>query len=183
VATAPASVTTSSPSAVVTTSSASNTGTGTSDPGVSATLAADAWSKPVASLASLLPRTVAGYTMEAVERSSASAIVSMEPEFTGPAAGKASIVVLTVLDKKTAAAAQTYVDQFQRAYPKDLSAVTIGTLTGRFGTDGAHLAAATFCRGRYAFEVVLTATRAAPLDLQPFVLQAAEAFGATKTAP
>jgi cytoskeletal protein RodZ len=166
-----------------TTSTASTSDTSTTDPGSSASLPVDAWSEPVANLASLLPKAVAGYKTGIVEKSKTSVIVPLAPTLAGPAAGKATIAVLTVLDKKTDAAAQAYVDEFQRAYPKDLSAVTIGTLTGRFGTDGLHLAAVTFSRGRYAFEIVLTATRGAPLDLKSLTLQVAEAFGATKTAP
>jgi hypothetical protein len=130
----------------------------------------------------LLPKRVAGYVVGQVETNTVSAIVPLEPTTGGPQ-GKATVVVLTVLDKKSIAAAQAYVESFQRGYPKDLSAVTIGTLSGRFGTDGAHLAAAVFSRGRYAFEVVATVTRGAPLDIRPYVLQAAAAFGATKTAP
>lgn len=190
-ATSQASVPATTPATAVTTSTASNgatstsssTGNGPTDPGSSATLPVDAWSKPVANLASLLPKAVAGYKTGIVEKTTGSAIVPLVPTDTGPAAGKATIAVLTVFDKKTDAAAHTYVDQFQRAYPKDLSAVTVGTLTGRFGTDGSHLAAVTFSRGRYAFEIVLTATRGAPLDLKSVTLQVAEAFGATKTAP
>jgi hypothetical protein len=167
----------------VPTTTPSTTATDTTDPGTSATLTVDAWSQPVASLASLLPKSIAGYKTGIVEKSKGSAIVPLVPTDTGPAAGKATMAVLTVFDKKTVAAAKSYVDEFQRAYPKDLASVTVGTLSGRFGTDGSHLAAVTFSRGRYAFEIVLTATRGAPLGLKTVTLQVAEAFGATKTAP
>jgi hypothetical protein len=180
VSTSTGSATTTS-SSVATTSAASNAGTSTSDPGDSATLPVDGWNKPMP-VASLLPKAVAGYKVGIVETTTASAIVPLEPTNAGPQ-GKATIVVLTVFDKMSVSAARTYVNQFQRAYPKDLSSVTIGRLTGRFGTDGSHLAAVVFSRGRYAFEIVLTATRGAPRDLESVVLQAAEAFGATKTAP
>jgi hypothetical protein len=143
----------------------------------------DAWSKPVSNLATLLPKAVAGYTMGIVEKPKGSAIVPLEPAMPGPVAGKVTIVVLTVFDKATVAGALAYVDQFQRAYPSDLASVTVGTLTGRFGTDGSHLAAVTFSRGRFAFEIIATATRGAPLDIKSIALQAAEALGATKTAP
>jgi hypothetical protein len=148
---------------------------------VAATLPADAYLKPVAKIASLLPKAVAGYKVGLVETTRDGAIVPLEPTNAGPL-GKATIVVLTVFDKKTATAAQKYVDGFARAYRSDLAPVTIGTLRGRFGTDGSHLAAVTFCRGRFAFEVVLTATRGVPRDLKSVVVQAAEAFGSTKTA-
>jgi len=152
------------------------------DPGDSAQFTADAYTKAVSSLSSLLPKAVAGYKVGNVESSSSSAIVPLEPTNAGPL-GKATIVVLTVFDKKTVSGAQSYVEKFKRAYPKDTGTVAVGTLTGRFGTDGAHLAAVTFSRGRYAFEVVLTVTRGAPLNLKSVTIEAAEAFGATKTAP
>jgi hypothetical protein len=184
--TATASATSSPIPSAVPTSTASTTTTPdpatVTDPGDSAVFTSDAYAKPIARLASLLPKTVAGYKVGNVESSAVSAIVPLEPTNAGPL-GKATIVVLTVFDKKTVAGAKSYVDKFSRAYPKDTGTVSIGTLTGRFGTDGSHLAAATFSRGRYAFEVVLTITRGVPRDLKSVTLEAAEAFGATKTAP
>jgi hypothetical protein len=181
VETTPGAATTTTPS-VVPTTVPSTTDTSSTDPGTSATFTVDAWDQPVTSLAVLLPKKVAGYNVGLVETTKLSAIVPLEPTTGGPE-GKATIVVLTVFDKKTAAGAQSYVDKFQKAYPKDLSVVEIGTMIGRFGTDGSHLAAAVFSRGRYAFEIVLTVTRGAPRNLESVVVQAAEAFGATKTAP
>ena len=178
--TVPATSTAIATTIVPATSTAAATGTATL-PGQSASLPADAFTRPIADLTSLLPIAVAGYTVGNVETSTASAIVPLEPTNAGPL-GKVTIVVLTVFDKKSDAAARTYVDQFQRAYSKDLSTITVGTLAGRFGTDGSHLAAIVFSRGRYAFEIVATATRGAPIDLKPIVLQAAQAFGATRTA-
>ncbi len=183
--TAPVSLTgteTTQPSDVPT-GTPSGVDTATTDPGASATFTAEAYSQAITNLATLLPKTVAGYGVGATERSSTSAIVPLEPTISGPAAGKATIVVLTVFDKKTEAGAKAYVGNFQLAYPKDLAVVTIGTLTGRFGTDGSRLAAVVFSRGRYAFEIVATTRRGAPVDLEPLVVQAAGAFGATKTAP
>jgi len=139
----------------------------------------DAYAKAVADLGSLLPTSVPGYTAGVVETTTASAILSLQPTSDGPL-GKASLVVLTVLDKRTPAAAKTYVSRFGRAFGKDLRDVEIGSLDGRFGTDGTHLAAVTFSRGRFAFEVVLTATRGVPRDMRPVTLQAARAFAATR---
>lgn len=150
-------------------------------PANDATLPADAYTKAIADLASLLPKSVAGYTVGLVETSTANAIVPLQPAAGGPL-GKATIVVLTVFDKKSEAGALAYVDKFPKAYSKDLGTITIGTLSGRFGTDGTHLAAIVFSRGRYAFEIVATAVRGAPRDLRPVVLQAAQAFAATRTA-
>ena len=74
-------------------------------------------------------------------------------------------------------------NQFPRAYPKDLEIRRHRHAQRPFRYDGSHLAAVTFSRGRYAFEVVLTITRGVPRDLKSVTLEAAEAFGATKTAP
>lgn len=177
--------------AVTTAAAAVTTATvaATSTPGASAVAAASghasaaapmtdqAYSEPVADMGALLPASVAGYTSGVVETSTASAILSLQPTKDGPM-GKASLVVLTALDKGSAAAAKEYVTSVDRAYPKDLAAVTIGSASGWFGTDGAHLAAATFARGRFAFEVVATVPRGAPVDLKAVVLQAADSFAA-----
>ena len=144
--------------------------------------APDVYLKAVRDIGSLLPTSVAGYDAGVVETSTASAILSLEPTKSGPL-GKARIVVLTVLDKRSAAGAKAYVAAFPKAYGKDLGSATIGSIAGRFGTDGSHLAAVTFSRGRFAFEVVVTVTRGAPRDLRSVTLQAASAFAATRTTP
>jgi hypothetical protein len=182
VAAAP-SVTTSTASATSTVA-VSATGTAPSSPtspGGGTPLASDAYNQPISDLASLLPKTVTGYTVGLVETSTANAIVPLRPA-SGDPLGKVTIVVLTVFDKKTVAGALSYVDKFPTAYSKDLGTVTLGTLSGRFGTDGTHLAAIVFSRGRYAFEIVGTVTRGAPRDVKQLVIQAAQAFGATRTA-
>jgi hypothetical protein len=142
----------------------------------------DAYTKAVANLGTFLPTSVSGYDMANVETSSASAIVSAEPAVGGPE-GKVRLVVFTVLDKSTTSGASDWMARFPRAYPEDVSPVTVGTVTGRFGTDGSHLAAVAFVKGRYAFEVVTTVVRGDPLDLKSLTLEAAAAFAATQIAP
>ena len=106
----------------------------------------------------------------------------LQPTYSGPY-GKVSIVVLTVLDKGTVAGARGYVEGLKRAYARDAQAVTVGTLAGRFATDGSHLAAVAFSRGRYAFEAVATASRPDPALIKDITVQAAAAFPAARMRP
>jgi hypothetical protein len=127
--------------------------------------------------ATLLPTALSGYTVSSVERSAFGAIVALQPTAEGPA-GKVTLVVLTTLDKKTEAGARSYVNGITKAFPKNLATVTVGSRAGRFGTDGARLASVVFSRGRYAFEVVATAYRVAPLEVKDVVVAAAASFPA-----
>jgi hypothetical protein len=151
-------------------------------PVIAPVIAPDAYAKPVADIASLLPATVPGYTTSVVETTTAGAIVSLQPASGGPQ-GIVSLVVLTVFDKKTPSGAAAYVASFKSAYPHDLASVKVRDVSGRFGTDGAHLAAVVFSRGRFAFEVVATSRRGSPRDVKTQTLQAAAAFAASRTAP
>ena len=54
--------------------------------------------------------------------------------------------------------------------------MTVGGVPAYFGTDGTQLASIAFTRGRYAFEVVLTADGASPKTLKALAIKAAEAF-------
>jgi hypothetical protein len=56
--------------------------------------------------------------------------------------------------------------------------VKVSGVTARFGTDGAHLAAVSFVRGRFGFEVVATAVSGDPKQLKTLVIQAASALPA-----
>jgi hypothetical protein len=159
---------------------------GTATPGTDAVtpsrpvLVTDAtYMRPVPDMGVLLPVSVAGYSAGVVETSTTSAILSLQPTEEGPM-GRASLVVLTALDKGSAAGAAEYVARLDRAYPKDLATVRVGSANSRFGTDGAHLAAVTFARGRFAFEVVVTVPRDAPSHLKDVALQAAESFSAAQ---
>jgi hypothetical protein len=148
---------------------AKDTGTTTPTPGT--------YESKVADLASLLPTRVAGYTSQLIETSTVSAILPLQPDRTGPA-NSVSLVAVTVLDKGTVSSAEAYVTGFPRAYPKDQQAVTVGVQTARFGTDGSHLAAIAFSRGRYAFEVVVTSSKGAPVGLKDIAAKVAAALPA-----
>jgi hypothetical protein len=140
-------------------------------------VASDTFTSKVSDIGSLLPASVPGYRMAEVETSTASAIVSAEPASSGPI----SRVAFTVSDRKSAARAASWLSGFSKAYPKSLADVNVGDVSGRFGTDGAHLAAVSFVRGRFGFEVVATAVSGDPKQLKTLVIQAASAFAAAHT--
>jgi hypothetical protein len=136
-------------------------------------------SRPVADVASLLPASITGYTTTKVEKNPDGAIVAFQPTYDGPY-GKVTLVVLSVLDKGSEAQARAYVEQLSRAYASNAATVTVGTRQGRFGTDGSHLAAVAFSRGRYAFEAVATASRPDPSTVGDITIAAAAAFPAAR---
>jgi hypothetical protein len=152
-------------------------GTSTTTPSPPATPTPDAYGSKVADLASLLPAGVAGYTSQLVETSTASAILPLQPDKTGPIT-TVSLVVVTVFDRGTVSSAKAYVAGFPRAYPKDPQTVKVGVQSARFGTDGSHLAAVAFSRGRYAFEVVVTSSKGVPASLKDTVVKVATALPA-----
>lgn len=129
-------------------------------------------------LGSLLPVSVAGYDLAEPEISRTSAILALEPTFQGPY-GKVSIVVMTVMDKETAAAAKAYVDALPKAYPQNGETLPVGADQARFGTDGSRLAAVAYSRGRYVYEVVATASRFDPMVAKPYAVAVATAFPAS----
>jgi hypothetical protein len=134
---------------------------------------------PVADMRSLLPTSVAGYTLGLVETSTVDAILPLDPLDNRPSQ-VVSVIVLTVFDKGTAPAAKAYVDALPRGYAKDGSTVAVNGTTARFGTDGLHVAALTFSRGRFAFEVVATTARGNPADVRDTTIAVARAFPAAR---
>lgn len=138
-----------------------------------------ALSAAVADPGTLLPATVAGYTRSRVETSALGALLALQPTKDGPA-GKVTLVVMNVLDKGSSTGAKAYVDGISKAYPNDVTTVRIGSYTGRFGTDGSRLASAVFSRGRYAFEVVATSYRGAPIGIKDIAVAAASSFPAAR---
>lgn len=140
-------------------------------------IASDTYVAAVADVSVFLPTDVPGYAMAEVETSTASAIVSAEPNTSGPE-GVVSRVVFAVYDKRSAARAAGWVSDFPKAYAHDAGAVTVGDVSARFGTDGENLASVAFARGRYAFEVVATTVSGDPKTLRSLVLSAASSFAA-----
>lgn len=150
-----------------------------STPGTPTAPSDDELSRPVADVAALLPVAVPGYSVSSAEMSPLGAILSLQPTYEGPY-GKVTIVVMSVLDKGSEAGARAYVEQLPRAFPQSGQTVTIGSRSGRFGTDGSRLAAVAFSRGRYAFEVVATAARPDPTKIKDIALAVAAAFPAAR---
>jgi hypothetical protein len=138
----------------------------------------DALRTRVADIASLLPTSVPGFTIGRAETDTLAASLSLGPRGQNPV--KVRLALMTVFDKETEASAKAFVSDISKAYPKDLRNVTVGDYAGRFGTDGSHLASAVFSRGRYAFEVVMTASEGAPSALLPATLEVAGAFPAAR---
>ena len=147
-----------------------------------ATVKPDAYSKATTDLASFLPRALTGYDMSGVETGTVSAIVSAQPTPSGPQS-TVRVVAFTVLDKKSAAAATTWVADANKAYSHDVAVVTVGAMSGRFATDGSRLAVIVFARGRYAFEIAMTALQGDPASLKSLAIKAALALPATKVTP
>lgn len=141
------------------------------------TVASSTFTSKVADMAQLLPASVAGYDMARVETSPASGIVAAAPAAGGPSAS-ISRIVFAVYDKKTASKARSWLVAFDEAYPKNASTVKVADVSAAFGTDGAHLAAVSFVRGRYGFEVVATAVGNDPKAIKALVLKAAASLSA-----
>ncbi len=143
--------------------------------------APDSYDKPVEDVTSLLPSNVWGYTRASLERGETESILALRPASGGSAAGRVALAVLTAYDRGSPDAARSFVDGIKKAFPEDGASVTIGGFPGKFGTDGARLASATFSRGRFAFEVVLTAEMGVdPVVLKGAAVEAASAFPAAK---
>jgi hypothetical protein len=138
-----------------------------------------AYLKAASNMGTFLPASVSGYRLAQVETSTASAIVSAEPS---DRTARLSIprVELAVLDKGTVAGASQWVSELSKAFPAQVSPVTVGDTTGRFGTDASHLAVVAFSRGRFAFEVVVTVVRGTPAAQMATAVQLAETFAAAR---
>lgn len=122
----------------------------------------------------LLPATVEGYALGTPVSGDGDAAVSGSP--IDPSAG-VSRALWSVHDRKSAAGAKRFLkDVTERLYSRDAATVVIDGAPGRFGTDGKRFAAVVYVRGRYVFEVVLTASSGAPAALKGAAEVAAAAF-------
>lgn len=120
--------------------------------------ASNVYASKVTDVKKLLPTTVASWTAGQLVTSKTDPQVTFEPP-AGSADAKRAVRVLYVAhdrgDAKKAAAFVSGVDKV--AYPKDAGTVKVGTQSAYFGTDGGRVAVVAFSRGRYAFEVIVTA--------------------------
>jgi hypothetical protein len=157
---------------------AESTSSGSNPGSAGSSVATDAYAKAVSDIASLLPAVTPGYRLAQVETSIASAIVSAEPT---DRTVRLTIrrVEITVFDEHTSAAASAWVNGLSKAFSQSLASVAVGDLTGRFGTDGSHLACVSFSRGRFAFEVVVTVVRGTAAAQKSATVKLAEAVAAT----
>lgn len=142
------------------------------------TVTTDTYTKPVADIGALLPTVASGYRLAQVETSTASAIVSAEPS---DRTVRLTIrrVEISVFDKRTVSGATKWVGGLSKAFPKEPGGVRVADLSGRFGTDGAHLACVSFSRGRFAFEVVVTVVRGTAAAQKAATVKLAEQVAAT----
>lgn len=138
------------------------------------TSASDWTSKPVANLKTLLPSKFAGYVMGQRVIVTPDAVISA----TGASpTSQASHIEWTVHDRNSASGATAFVTTATtKLYPSDSAPVTVNGVAATFGTDGAQFATVIFRRGRYVFQVVLTAPAGSPGNLKDLATQAAAAF-------
>lgn len=86
-------------------------------------------------------------------------------------------IAWSVHDLKSATAARSFVTRTSKVlFPKNASLVTIHGTKAYFGTDGTRFATIAFARGRYAFEVLVTVSGAAPKTTKVVASEAANAF-------
>lgn len=149
----------------------------------SAVSAAGPYDKPIDELATLLPSKFRAWKRGAILSASQTAVVTFEPVMADPASDAVVRISLYAKDAGTSAKASSLVDKvYKRAYSKDAAKVSVGVVpTGHFGTDGSQLAAVGFARGRYAFEVIVTASPGVkPTTLKALALEAASTMPAAQ---
>lgn len=131
-------------------SSSSGSGPKPSDDGV--------YGSAVSDIEALLPVSIKGWSAGTVVTQKGEALVTFEPN-SGTAPSKTTVRALVIAhDRASKAKAQEFVTKVdKRVYSKDKATVDIGAMDAYFGTDGTRLAVVAFARGRYAFEVILTA--------------------------
>jgi hypothetical protein len=85
--------------------------------------------------------------------------------------------LFSVHDRETPADAQAFVNNVTKtAFPENAAQVQVNGVDAYFGTDGARFATISYSRGRFVFEVIITAEDGAPGALVDVVIDAASAF-------
>ncbi|MBS3974080.1 MAG: hypothetical protein KGZ89_04355 [Actinobacteria bacterium] len=144
-------------------------------PGEGDTAAPGEWEAPVDDISALLPEKVDGLSRGSVTKDEFNAVVPFDPVAGGPYAG-ARRVLMSVRYADSVEVARSYRDQVSKVvYPKNSAAVTVQGINGYFGTDGRSLATVSFTRGRFVFEVVVTAI-GDPAALKDAALRIASTF-------
>jgi hypothetical protein len=153
-------------------SGSSTTSSASSSAKPKATAPASEWTKKLA-LPSLLPTAFPGYTVGGVEQGGPSdANVSAAP---AQANAPVTSVLWTVHDRGTASGANAFLASVsKKLYSKDAAQVRVSDVTAYFGTDGQRFATVAYVRGRYVFEVIVTAQ--APAGARELASRAAAGF-------
>lgn len=134
----------------------------------------DQFLKPVANMGRLLPSTVKGHTMGYVDVTKSDATRTGTPT---SSRSPLSRVVWAVHDRKDAKGAAAFVARTsKRAFPKNGSSVTVDGVGGYFGSDGAQFATVVYTRGRYVFELIITAPAGDAASYRQSAVEAAVAF-------
>ena len=160
-------------------SSSSKTSGSTSPKATTTTAATDSvWTKSL-DMKKLLPTTFADFAMGVVG-SGASTEAEVSASATKPSMPTQSIGWY-LHDFTTNAKAQAFVNKSSKTlYPKNVQTVAVHGVSGYFGTDTGKLATVVFIRGRYVFEVLITASPStSPASQQGLAVQAASAFSTT----
>lgn len=132
------------------------------------------FSTAIEDLTLLLPGEAAGFSLGAVTKGERDVTVSGSPISTDVRASKA---LWTVHDRGSVKGAEEFIDSVSKdLYPKDSSRPVVDGAQAYFGTDGTRFATVVYRRGRYVFEVVLTAPSGAPKSLATEAKAAAAAF-------
>ncbi len=134
------------------------------------------WNTPLADVAVLLPTSVEGLSIGSITQDEITAVVPFDPVGGGPYSASMRRILLSVRDAGSAEVAATYRAQVsQVVYSKNASDVTVHGARGYFGTDGQRLATVSFTRGRFVFEVVVTAV-GDPAGVKDAAVRIASAF-------
>lgn len=144
---------------------------------------ADLYVTGVKEVATLLPYKFKDWNRGELVTAKGMALVSFEPPAASPSSDSVVRAVFYARDAGTVTkAAATVPRVYKRAYASDGSTVRLGSAdSAYFGTDGRQLSAVGFVRGRYSFEVVLTAVPGVdPGDLRQLALEAASSMPAVK---
>lgn len=143
----------------------------------------DPFDKPVADILVLLPSSFRTWSRGEALSKDKSAVVTFEPRPTDAEYGRVVRAAVYANDAGgSAAATKMAVDIHKRVYPKNRATVTVGVVKdAKFGTDGKHLAAVSFARGRYAFEIILTSPPGVDLGkLKNLAVEVASSVPASK---
>lgn len=148
----------------------------------SPTVKDDAYAKAVGDMTTLLPVSISGWSKGTVVKQKSEALVTFEPNRENPAARTAVRALVIAHDRGTSAKANDFIAKVdKRVYTKDRASVDVGSVNAYFASDGARLAVVAFPRGRYAFEVILTAQpRVKPGTLKDVAVLIAKTLPAAK---